>query len=192
MSRPPAVSKLALLRQRFASMEQFRAHLVSAEGTLLLFFRDPALPLTIGAEALIEVVFDDSEDTRVMRAVAFSRAEGQGIWLAMPSARFAREVREGALKERKGRRLGSDRVVKLRRQGGSEHLVMLADVSLGGVRISGGLPASVAMQDLVELRLSSPEPGEPSVAQDPTPVAVTSHTRSRLSSRSRAHGAASG
>src|SRR5438270_6185677 len=161
MARPLAVSKLALLRQRFASAAQFRAHLVAAEGSMLLFFRDPAAPLVIGGEALVEIAFDDSEDTRVVRAVALSRAEGQGIWLAMPSARFAREVREGDLKERKGRRLGAERVVRLRRQGGSEHVVMLADVSLGGVRIGGGLPAGMAAQDLVELRLASPEAGEP-------------------------------
>ncbi len=158
MTRTLAVSKLALLRQRFASAEQFRAHLVSAEGSFLIFFRDQALPLTIGAEALVEIAFDDSEDTWVVRAAAFSRAEGQGVWLAMPSARFAREVREG---DRKGRRLGADRVDKLRRQSGTQHLVMLADVSLGGLRFSGGLPAGLAAQDLVELRLASPEAGEP-------------------------------
>src|SRR5690349_15783832 len=105
MARQMAAKKLVLLRQRFASMAQFRAHLVTSEGTVLLFYRDAQPPVAIGAEALVEVAFDDSEDTRVVRALAFSRAEGQGIWLAMPAARFAREVRDGQLKERKGRRL---------------------------------------------------------------------------------------
>lgn len=156
-----APKKLALLRQRFASMAQFRAHLVNTEGTVLLFFRDADLPVPIGAEALVEVAFDDSEDTRVVRALAFSRAEGQGIWLAMPAARFAREVREGQLKERKGRRLGTDRVARLKRPSGGEFLVMLADVSLGGARITGGLPKSLATDDTVELLLSAPQTGEP-------------------------------
>ncbi|MCA1827204.1 MAG: PilZ domain-containing protein [Myxococcales bacterium] len=161
MARQLAATKLALLRQRFASMAQFRAHLVTSEGTVLIFFRDAAPPMPIGGEALVEIAFDDSEDTRVVRAVAFSRAEGQGIWLAMPSARFAREVREGKLMERKGRRLGTDRVTRLRRQSGSEFLVMLADVSLAGVRITGGLPKGLSAQDQVELQLTSPLPGEP-------------------------------
>jgi hypothetical protein len=156
-----AAPKLALLRQRFASMAQFRAHLVTTEGTVLLFFRDADLPVPIGSEALVEVAFDDSEDTRVVRALAFARAEGQGIWLAMPAARFAREVREGQLKERKGRRLGTDRVARLKRQSGSEFLVMLADVSLAGVRITGGLPKSLVANDTVELQLSAPQSGEP-------------------------------
>ncbi len=112
------------------------------DGSTLLFFRDPAASLAIGAEALLEIAFDNSEDTWVVRAKVVVRAEGQGLWLAVPTARFAREELEGDLVERKGRRLGADKVVRLHRQSGTQHLVMLADLSLGGARISGVPPES--------------------------------------------------
>lgn len=161
MKKAEPGARVALLRHRFASQEQFRAHLVAMEGSTLLFFRDPNPALAIGAEALLEIAFDNSEDTRVVRASAFARTEGQGIWLAMPSARLAREIREGDLVARRGRRLGADRSLRLRRESGTEHLVMLADLSLGGARLSGGLPAGLAKQDKIELQLSSPQSGEP-------------------------------
>lgn len=156
-----AETKAVLLRHRFASVEQFRKHLTSMEAHALLFFRNAVASLPVGAEALLELAFDNSEDTWVVRANVLARAEGQGLWLAMPAARFAREGREGAIVQRKGRRLGADRVVRLRRASGTEHLVMLADLSLAGGRLSGGLPAGLARQDEVEIKLASPEPGEP-------------------------------
>ena len=76
------------------------------DGSTLLFFRDPAASLAIGADALLEIAFDNSEDTWVVHAKVLVRAEGQGLWLAVPTARFARGVREGGLVVRKGRRLG--------------------------------------------------------------------------------------
>ena len=130
------------------------------DNSTLLFFRDPALALAIGAEALLEIAFDNSEDSRVARAKAVVRAEGQGLWLAVPTARFAREDHAGALVVRRGRRLGAERIVHLRRQSGSHHLVMLADLSLGGARISG-VPPGLAREDQVEIALATPQPGEP-------------------------------
>ena len=130
------------------------------EGSTLLFFRDPSAPLAIGAEALLELAFDNSEDTWVVRAKVLARAEGQGLWLAVPTARFASEMREDGLVARKGRRLGAERVVCLRRQSGAKHLVMLADLSLGGARISG-VPPGLTRHDLVEITLATPQPGEP-------------------------------
>lgn len=156
-----AETKLALLRHRFANAEQFRAHLTSMEAHSLLFFRDPALVLPVGAEALLEIAFDNSEDTLAVGAIALARAEGQGMWLAMPAARFAREARAGAIVHRSGRRLGADRIVRLRRRSGSECLVRLDDVSLGGGRISGGLPHGLSPHDEVEIRLATPQTGEP-------------------------------
>jgi hypothetical protein len=149
-----------LLRQRFVAVAQFRAHLQTIDGSTLLFFRDTATSLAIGAEALLEIAFDNSEDTWVVRAKVVVRAEGQGLWLAVPTARFAREELEGDLVERKGRRLGADKVVRLRRQSGGQHLVMLADLSLGGARISG-VPPGLGRDDLVEIALATPQPGEP-------------------------------
>jgi PilZ domain len=149
-----------LLRQRFAALAQFRAHLQTMDGSTLLFFRDPATSLAIGAEALLEIAFDNSEDTWVVRAKVVVRAEGQGLWLVVPTARFAREALEGDLVVRKGRRLGAEKVLRLRRQSGSQYLVMLADLSLGGARISG-VPPGLARDDLVEIALAAPQPGEP-------------------------------
>ena len=136
------------------------------DGSTLLFFRDPAASLAIGADALLEIAFDNSEDTWVVHAKVLVRAEGQGLWLAAPTARFDREVREGGLVVRKGRRLGAERVVSLRRQSGSHHLVMLSDLSLGGARISG-VPPSLSRDDLVEIALATPQQGEP-----PNPIAA--------------------
>lgn len=154
-------TKLVLLRHRFATAEQFRAHLTSIEAHALLFFRDPRLELSTGSQALLELAFDNSEDTWVVRATALARAEGHGMWLAMPSARFAREARTGTFSQRSGRRLGADRIVRLRRASGSEYVIMLDDLSLGGARISGGLPPGLSRHDEVQIRLASPQTGEP-------------------------------
>lgn len=153
--------KTTLLRQRFATVAQLRAHLRAMDGSTLLFFRDPSAGLAIGAEALLEIAFDNSEDTWVVRAKVLVRAEGQGLWFAVPNAHFARETREGDLVVRKGRRLGAERVMRLRRQSGGQHLVMLADLSLGGARISG-VPPGLGRDDLVEIALATPQAGEPS------------------------------
>jgi len=56
----------------------------------------------------VEIVFDTTEETRVVRTTMLARAEGLGLWLAMPNTRFAREVKESGLVARKGRRVGSD------------------------------------------------------------------------------------
>ena len=153
-------SKTALLRLRFASVDQLRAHLHVEDNTTVLFFRDPALEVTAGVPALLEIVFDSSEEMRVVRTTALARAEGMGLWLMMPHARFAREVHERGLVPRKGRRLGTDRFVRMRREAGTDHLVQLQDLSLAGARISGGLPVSLAVSEDVTLTLASTEPGE--------------------------------
>lgn len=153
-------SKTTLLRLRFASLDQLRAHLHVQDNATVLFFRDPALELAAGAPALLEMVFDSSEQTRVVRTAALARVEGMGLWLMMPHARFAREVRERGLVPRRARRLGADRFVRMRREQGTDHLVQMQDVSLGGARLSGGIPASLAVNEDVTLKLASPEPGE--------------------------------
>src|SRR3954463_2981493 len=104
--RRPA--KTALLRLCFASVEQLRAHLRVADYAAVLFFPDAELGLTAGTTAMIEMVFDNREQTRVVRATG-ARAAGGGSWLMLPDARFAREVTERALVGRRGRRLGVDR-----------------------------------------------------------------------------------
>src|SRR5438128_4477749 len=150
-------AKSALLRLRFPSLVQLRAHLHVEDNATLLFFRDPALDLVAGSTALFEMVFDTSEETRVVCTTVLARAEAAGLWLAMPNARFAREVKERGLLSRRGRRFGADRFVRVRLEGGSEHMVNLVDVSLAGARIGGGVPASMAAGDRIDVRLASTE-----------------------------------
>src|SRR5207248_2351309 len=51
-------AKAALLRLRFPSLVQLRAHLHVEDNATLLFFPDPALDLVPASTALIEMVFD--------------------------------------------------------------------------------------------------------------------------------------
>ena len=92
------------------------------DNAALLFFRDASLDLPAATLALVEIVFDTTEDTRVVRTIVLARAEGLGLWLAMPNTRFAREVKERGLVARKGRRVGTDRYLRLKRQSGSEYI----------------------------------------------------------------------
>jgi hypothetical protein len=148
-----------LLRHRFDDVEQLRRHLREVDGSTLLFFRDPNLWISTGATVLVELAFASSEQTRSLRASVIARAEGQGLWLAIPNTRFARDVRERGLSPRKGRRLAVDEPVRIKKMGGGEYLVRLLDVSMGGARIGGGLPAQLTAGNLVQLVLPAAESG---------------------------------
>src|SRR5215467_14403730 len=115
--------KAILLRHRFDDLEQLRRHLHVVDGTTLLFYRDPKLTVPNGAPVLLEIAFETNEQRRTLRASALARAEGQGVWLAVPNTRFARDVTETGLSPRKGRRLATDEMVRLKLPGGSELLV---------------------------------------------------------------------
>jgi PilZ domain-containing protein len=151
--------KAALLRHRFDSVDQVRRHLHVVDSSTLLFFRDPTLGLTSGALVLVELAFESSEQTRVLRATVLARAEGQGLWLAVPNTRFARDVHERGLSPRKGRRIGTDESVRLKRLDGAEYMVRLLDLSMGGARVGGGLPAQLTPGNIVALTLLPPEAG---------------------------------
>jgi PilZ domain len=148
-----------LLRHRFDDLEQLRKHLHEVDGSTLLFFRDPNLWITAGTTVLVEIAFDSSDQTRSLRASVLARAEGQGLWLAVPNTRFARDVRESGLSTRKGRRLAVDEMVRLKKMGGGEYLVRMLDISMGGARIGGGVPPQLAARDQVQLVLPAPESG---------------------------------
>jgi hypothetical protein len=155
-----------LLRHRLDDAEQLRKHLHEVDGSTLLFFRDPNLWITAGTAVLVELAFESSEQTRTLRATVLARAERQGLWLAAPNTRFARDVRERGLSTRKGRRLATDEMVRLKRLPGGEYLVRLLDISMGGARIGGGLPAQLAAGNQVQLVLPAPESGRaPEVAR---------------------------
>ncbi|GAC1536163.1 MAG: hypothetical protein NVS2B9_01790 [Myxococcales bacterium] len=154
--------RTALLRHRFTSVDQLKAHLHLVEGRSLLFFRDPTLSLAAGAPVRLEMTLANSEQTRVVRASMVARAEGVGLWLAMPNTRFARDVHDRGLLPRRGRRLEADRPVRIRRADGAESLVTLLDLSQAGARIGGGLPKSLATGSELEIRCAFLEVGQPS------------------------------
>src|SRR5207253_7503843 len=77
--------KTILLRHRFDDVEQLRRHLHEVDGSTLLFFRDPTLSAPTGAGALVELAFESSEQTRVLRATVLARAEKQGLWSPFPT-----------------------------------------------------------------------------------------------------------
>src|ERR671934_242763 len=87
-------AKAALLRLRFASLDQLRAHLHIEDNATLLFFRDAALKLAAGATALIELVFDTSEETRVVRTTVLARA--RVVWSEGGEAGLEFDRREAA------------------------------------------------------------------------------------------------
>jgi hypothetical protein len=148
-----------LLRHRFESVDQLKAHLHPVDGRTLLFFRDPMLGIGAGTSVLLELTFAMSEQTRVVRASVVARNEGQGFWLAIAGGHFARDVHDRGLVQRRCRRLGADRAVRIRRPDRSEHLVTLLDLSIAGARIGGGLPRTVAAGSELDLRLASTESG---------------------------------
>jgi hypothetical protein len=153
-----AKKKAVLLRHRFENVDQLRRHLHVVDGSTLLFYRDPRLSVATGSPVLLEITFDTSEQTRTIRGTVLARAEGQGVWLEVPNTRFARDVNETGLSPRKGRRLATDEMVRLKRPGG-EHMVRLLDLSIGGARIGGGIPQQLAPGMAVALTISPPETG---------------------------------
>jgi hypothetical protein len=150
-----------LLRLRFESVEQLKAHLHVVQGRSLVFFRDAGLQIPAGGAVMLELAFTNSEQTRAVRATHVARSEGQGSWLATATGHFAREVHDRGIVPRRGRRLGADLPLRIRRQNGSEHLVTLLDLSIAGGRIGGGLPTSVVRGSSLDLRLLSPTVGQP-------------------------------
>ncbi|HYV67147.1 MAG TPA: PilZ domain-containing protein [Myxococcales bacterium] len=148
-----------MLRHRYDDVEQLRRHLHVVDGATLIFYRDPKLNVTTGATVLIEIAFESSDQTRALRTSVLARAEGQGLWLAIPNTRFHKDMLERGIPARIGRRLATDEMVRLKRMGGSEHLVRLLDLSMGGARIGGGLPASLTPGSAVALTISPPEAG---------------------------------
>ena len=130
------------------------------DGSTLLFYRDPTLGLSTGSLALVEIAFQSSEQTRVLRASVLARAEGQGLWLAIPNTRFARDVNDHGIRPRRGRRLGTDELVRMKRSNGSEYMIRLLDLSIGGARIGGGLPPSLEKGQTVGISIAAADPAK--------------------------------
>jgi hypothetical protein len=156
-----ATARSAMLRHRFDSLVQLKAHLRLVEGRSLLFFRDPTLELSAGAPVRLEMTLTSSEQTRIVRAHLIARAEALGLWLGIPDLRFARDLQNQGLIPRRGRRLEADRPVRLRHPDGSEYLVTLLDLSMAGARVGGGLPRTLAKGTELEVRCAFLEVGQP-------------------------------
>src|SRR5947207_3276755 len=123
--------RAVLLRQRFGTVEQIANHLHHVEGSTLFFFRAPNLDVPAGTTVLIELCLDASDQTRLLRGSVLARAEEQGLWLQFPATKSARELEKRTLAPRKSRRVGTDRLVRLRCSRTSEYLTALLDVSQG-------------------------------------------------------------
>jgi hypothetical protein len=119
------------------------------------------MQIPAGGAVMLELAFANSEQTRMVRATQVARAEGQGSWLATANGHFAREVHDRGIVPRRGRRLGADLPVRIRGENGSDHLVTLLDLSIGGARIGGGLPKSLVRGGTLDLSLLSPPAGQP-------------------------------
>jgi hypothetical protein len=152
--------RTVLLRQRFNSSEQIARHLHVVEGSTLLFFRAPTLVVPVGSPVLLELCLEASDQTRLMRGSVLARAEEHGLWLQFAGTRFAGKMDGPSVLPRKMRRVGTDRLVRLRRLRG-EYLGMLLDVSQGGARVGGGLPPGLANGHEVSVVLAAPERGDP-------------------------------
>src|SRR5438105_246581 len=152
--------KAALLRHRFDDVEQLRRHLHVVDSSTLLFYRDPTLGLSTGSPVLVEIAFQSSEQTRVLRASVLARAEGQGLWLLVPNTRFARDVHDHGIQARRGRRLGTDELIRMKRSNGSEYMIRMLDLSIGGARIGGGLPPDMHKGQTVGISIAASEPGK--------------------------------
>jgi hypothetical protein len=157
---PGKPKKTILLKHRFDNVEQIAKHLHVVEGTTLFFFRAPSLDVAVGTPVLLELCIDMSDQTRLLRGSVLARAEEQGWWLQFPSTKVAKELEAKIVAVRKSRRIGTDRLVRLRHSRTTEYLSMLLDVSQGGARI-GGLPPGLAVGHEVEVVLTAPERGEP-------------------------------
>jgi hypothetical protein len=100
---------------------------------------------------MLEMLFDDSEQTRVVAGEIVAMVDG-GCWIRSPDLALGREL-EGLMPSRHHRRLGANLFLELRR-GGHRILVTLRDLSLGGAQIAG--VQGIAMGEMLQARLVSP------------------------------------
>jgi len=132
-ARPAAT----LLRYRFDSVSQARAHLHIAEKRTLFFYRDGGIERRPGEPALIELAFRDSEQTRLLLGSTLETMLAEGTWLEFPhQGMVSSEVESGLLSRRQHRRLGADLPVELVVDGAT-FAARLHDLSLVGARLRG-------------------------------------------------------
>ena len=148
-----------LLRYRFDRRTQASAHLHLQKRRALLFFPDPTIRSAAGNPAMVELVFDDSEQTRLFAGEVAAVIPGQGLWVRTADGEIGEEC-QGELPTRRHRRLGANLFVELRRGERVRLLASLHDLSPGGAQLGGGLEG-FDVKDRVELRLLTKVSGVP-------------------------------
>ena len=145
----PAPRPELLLRYRFDSLEQLRAHLnVLTGGRSLFFYPLPRAQGEGGDRVLLEVA--EGEQQMLLRGTVLSRVDA-GLWLDFPDGRLARWLGSSSVVGRHLRRLPADLMVDV--HGEVRRMGRMVDVSLGGGRLVG-VPG-LAAGNMVELRLIS-------------------------------------
>jgi hypothetical protein len=145
-----------LLRYRFAARAQASRHYHVRQTSGLVFFPGLDKRARIGATAMLELIFDDSDQTRMITGEVAALVSN-GMWLRSPDLALGREL-EGMMSQRKHRRLGANLFLELRR-GGKRTLVTLRDLSLGGAAL--GNVIGLAAGETLSARLLSPVTGVP-------------------------------
>jgi len=113
------LSTATLLRYRFDTVAQTRAHLhAAADGTLLFFRGGDQRPA--GAQVLVELAFRDSEQVRLLRGVQARAVPGEGSWLRFAQGLVLPEVETGLLARRQHRRYGADLPIEVLRAAGDD------------------------------------------------------------------------
>jgi hypothetical protein len=155
-----AVSMLArsqiLLRYRFASLAQASRHYRVRSAWGIVFFPAVDPRARIGSTAMLDVLFDDSEQTHMIGGEIAAVADG-GMWLRSSDLALGKEL-DGLMTPRRHRRLGANLFVELRR-GAQRTLVTMRDLSLGGAAL--GNVHGLAVGETLQARLLSPITGVP-------------------------------
>jgi protein phosphatase len=145
-----------LLRYRFATLEQASHHYRVRSAWGIVFFPAVDPRARVGSTAMLEVLFDDSEQTHMIGGEIAAIADG-GMWLRSSDLALGKRL-EGLLTRRRHRRLGANLFLELRR-GKQRSLVTMRDLSLGGAAL--GNVHGLAVGDTLQARLLSPVTGVP-------------------------------
>jgi hypothetical protein len=145
-----------LLRYRFASKAQAARHFHVRRAWGLVFVPQVLTQARIGSTVMLELLFDDSEQTRMI-AGEIGALTPLGMWIRSPDLALGKDL-EGLMPARRHRRLGANLFLELRR---GEHrlLVTLRDLSLGGAAL--GNVQGVAVGESLRAKLMSPIAGVP-------------------------------
>ena len=157
-----------LIRTRFDTVAQARAHLHAGPAGTLLYVRDGGA-LAAGERVLVELRIRDGEQTRLLRGAQVASVHGEGSWVRFPQRGFVLgEVEPGLLARRPHRRLGADVACEVL-VGSAAVAGRLLDVTLVGARLVGerfGLKPAAR----ISIRLGEALAGVPSIVGPATVV----------------------